>query len=117
MVRSIVIAYWELIRILRSKKTIFATLAVPVAGVAVCASPLGARNIALRCFFPAAAVAFTWLLLYLRSIADRTSGFAAGINSTPVAGAVSFIARLLIGLVIILVQAIVFYTVIRIVAG
>lgn len=115
MSRTIVFAYWEFVRILRSKKTVLAALAVPVAGVAVCVSHLGRENLALKCSFPAAAVVFTWLLLYVRSLSDRSSGFAAGIDSTPVAGTVSFIARLLIALVIILVQIIFFYATIRIV--
>ncbi|MEN6371051.1 MAG: hypothetical protein ABFD64_03475 [Armatimonadota bacterium] len=115
MSRTVVLAYWEFVRLLRSRKTVFAALAVPVAGVAVCVSHLGRGNLALRCFFPAAAVLFTWLLLYVRSLTDRSSGFSAGIDSTPAAGAVSFIARLLIALVIILVQIAVFYAAIRII--
>jgi len=114
MHRSIVIAYWELIRILRSKKTIFLAIAAPVLGVAVCSSTWGERSLALRCAFPAAAVVFTWALLYIRSLTDRASGFAKGIDSTPVAGAIYFTSRLLIGLVIIAIQAAVFYAGMRI---
>lgn len=114
MQRSIVIAYWELIRILRSKKIIFLTIAAPALCVAICSSPWGERSLALRCVFPAAAVVFTWVLLYMRSLADRASGFAAGIDSTPVAGVVSFASRLLVGLVIIAVQAAVFYVGLRV---
>lgn len=110
MTRSLVLTYWELRRICRSRPSLAAVLVIPAAATALHASlPKGTAEAAIRCFFPVMAGALAWGLLYARSFSDRASGFAAGLESTPAAGAVTFGALFLTGLFIAGFQSGVFY--------
>ena len=113
MLRSIVLAHWEVRRIVRSRRALAAVALVPLAGAAVCALPWGPKDPALRCFFLAIAALFAWLLLYVRACSDRASGFAAGLESVPGAGTMAFTARFVTWLVLAAAQISIFYATMR----
>ena len=115
MHRAVVLAYWEIRRVLRSRRAAAAVLIVPAVGAAACLLPWHSMASALKVCFPAVAVLFAWLIIYIRASSDRVSGFAAGIDSSPAAGGIAFAARFLTWLVLALVQIGIFHSVVRIV--
>ena len=109
MVRSFVLAHWEMRRICRSRPSLAAVIAVPLAAVAACiAFVAGPVEPVLKAFFPVIATVLGWSLLYVRSFSDRASGFAAGLESTP-AGAAIHGGRFFTGIAIAAVQCAIFY--------
>jgi len=117
MVRSFILAYWEIQRVRRSGPALLVVLIAPV-GFATACILLGSEQAGgfLSRFFPLVAVFAAWGLFSARSAFDRVSGFAGGIRSTPAAGGVAFAARLLAGLFFALVQSGIFYGVVRLAA-
>jgi len=116
MLRSFVLTYWEVRRVRRSRAACAAVLILPVAAVAAHMllgnAPGGAL---LGSFFPALAVVLGSALVWMRSVLDRASGFAAGLESTPAAGAIVLRARVLLVLLLVLVQTAIFYGLARVV--
>jgi hypothetical protein len=113
MSRSIVLAYWEIRRILRVKIAVLALLLVPIVFVLGNVLLADGKTTFLKTSFPGIAIICVWIFLYVRAWFDRASGFALGVNSTPAAGGIIFASRILTGIGIILVQMIIFLIAIR----
>lgn len=117
MIRILILVGLDFKRISRSRPSIVAALIVPTAGVA--AHILAGENrigAAISCFFPAAALLLAVVLLYVRGLVDRASGFAGGLESTPAAGLIRYGSKLATCIILALLQTAVFYAVNRIVA-
>jgi hypothetical protein len=114
MLRSVILTYWEIRRILRSHAAMASVLAVPVvlAVVHLIISHKSAETW-LEPSFPLAAAAAACVTVYTRSALDRTSGFAAGLDSTSSAGGIVLTSRAMIGVLIALVQIAVFNVITR----
>ncbi|MBI2843434.1 MAG: hypothetical protein HYX78_08545 [Armatimonadetes bacterium] len=111
MFRTFILAHWEMRRIWRSRASLAALILFPVAAAA--AYVFVPDNLldreAFRPFFAPAAVVLAWTLLYARSFSDRASGFAAGLESVPAAGAIVLGGRFVTGIVIAAIQSAAFY--------
>jgi hypothetical protein len=112
MVRTIILTFWELKRLLRSKRAVAAEFTLPLLGILACVIFHSPKYTTYRCLFPAAAVLSSWLILYVRSSSDRASGFAAGVDSSPAEGMIAFSARILTGITLVLTQSIVFFAIV-----
>lgn len=113
MLQAVVLTYWEIKRLSRSRRALAVLLMIPALGIGICLLPWVNYNDSIRCFFPAAAGAFAWLVLCVRCISDRASGFAGGLESTPAAGGIVFISRFMVWLTVAAVQIALFYAAIR----
>ena len=109
MIRSLVLAGWEIKRTLRSRAFILVILVPAVGIIAHLILHGGNKDTFLSCIYPAVALFINWMMLYARSFSDRASGFAAGLESTPAAGLTMLAARFMAGIIIAAFQAAVFY--------
>ncbi len=112
MQRSLVLAYWEIRRVMRSRKAMTALLAVPVACGAACVFPSVNKSV-LHAFFPVAAILYSWIFLYVRACSDCTGGYGCGVESTPAAGTIAFMSRAITWAALSLVQMAVFIVIIQ----
>ena len=102
MIRGLALSIWEIKRIIRSRVVIALLAGVPIIlGVASSRSNGGMRA---YCEMLALCVIFGWLLLYMRSLSDRSTGFADGIESTPAAGTSVYVSKIVLGFVVTVIE-------------
>lgn len=92
MFRAILLTYWEIRRLLRTRAAIATVLGVPIVGILL---NLLLRHHKMGHYFPLIALISAATMVYTRFVIDRCSGFAAGLNSTPSAGPITIGARIL----------------------
>ncbi|HOK54256.1 MAG TPA: hypothetical protein PLU88_01005 [Armatimonadota bacterium] len=114
MARAVIIAYWELIRIRRCKHSMSFLMLVPFLCAGICILLPQIHSSPTIKLFPALIVFLTFGLIHVKSIYDRSSGFAAGLDSTPAAGVSVVSAKFLCGLLLSVIQIAVFRVIILI---
>jgi hypothetical protein len=101
MIRCLICFQWELRRLLRSRAALTLLLAIPIATSAY-ASRKGSPTLTGELLI--ISIASGWILLYLRTLADKATGFADGLESTPAGGTAVYASKMLVGVVITVVQ-------------
>ncbi|MCE5197754.1 MAG: hypothetical protein ABFD54_12590 [Armatimonadota bacterium] len=107
---AIVLASYDLKRIIRHRPTIIALLALPLI-VALARAAFAGSSITLGAAWacPFVCLLLVWAVLHVQRMIDSTTGFTSGLLSTPTPDSHLILARILTGAAIYAAQMVIFW--------